>query len=149
MPGGAGEVVSRPATRTPHPTRTGGQDDGSYTNSLKKGQCAICLAFFLAASGNLFCNYLKQVVASKHASGNLCVFCFDAAQFVLLFLMVASTCVLLSSVHHIFCDFSPIMCLESYDLIAHCNSKKSAAQQSEHKLQATACPCFLHRHQEN
>ena len=37
-PGGAtepGEVVSRPATRTPHPTRTGGQDDGSYTNSLK------------------------------------------------------------------------------------------------------------------
>ena len=34
-PGGEGEVVSRPATRTPHPTRTGGQDDGSYTNSLK------------------------------------------------------------------------------------------------------------------
>ena len=34
-PGGPGEVVSRPATRTPHPTRTGGQDDGSYTNSLK------------------------------------------------------------------------------------------------------------------
>ncbi len=34
-PGGAGEVVSRPATRTPHPTRAGGQDDGSYTNSLK------------------------------------------------------------------------------------------------------------------
>ena len=36
-PGGEGEVVSRPATRTPHPTRTGGQDDGSYTNSLKQG----------------------------------------------------------------------------------------------------------------
>ncbi len=35
-PGGAGEVVSRPATRTPHPTRTGGQDHGSYTNSLKQ-----------------------------------------------------------------------------------------------------------------
>ena len=34
----AGEVVSRPAARTPHPTRTGGQDDGSYTNSLKLGQ---------------------------------------------------------------------------------------------------------------
>ncbi len=34
-PGGVTEVVSRPATRTPHPTRTGGQDDGSYTNSLK------------------------------------------------------------------------------------------------------------------
>ena len=34
-PGGATEVVSRPATRTPHPTRTGGQDDGNYTNYLK------------------------------------------------------------------------------------------------------------------
>ena len=33
--GGAAEAVSRPAARTPHPTRTGGQDDGSYTNSLK------------------------------------------------------------------------------------------------------------------
>ena len=32
---GAGEVVARPAGRTPHPTRAGGQDDGSYTNSLK------------------------------------------------------------------------------------------------------------------
>ena len=32
---GAGEVVARPAARTPHPTRAGGQDDGSYTNSLK------------------------------------------------------------------------------------------------------------------
>ncbi len=31
----ATEVVSRPTARTPHPTRTGGQDDGSYTNSLK------------------------------------------------------------------------------------------------------------------
>ena len=29
------EVVARPAARTPHPTRAGGQDDGSYTNSLK------------------------------------------------------------------------------------------------------------------
>ncbi len=27
------EVVARPAARTPHPTRAGGQDDGSYTNS--------------------------------------------------------------------------------------------------------------------
>ncbi len=34
---GAGEVVARPAARTPHPTRAGGQDDGSYTNSLKQG----------------------------------------------------------------------------------------------------------------
>ncbi len=34
---GAGEVVARPAARTPHPTRAGGQDDGSYTNSLKRG----------------------------------------------------------------------------------------------------------------
>ena len=32
---GAVEVVARPAARTPHPTRAGGQDDGSYTNSLK------------------------------------------------------------------------------------------------------------------
>ncbi len=32
---GSGEVVARPAARTPHPTRAGGQDDGSYTNSLK------------------------------------------------------------------------------------------------------------------
>ena len=31
----SGEVVARPAARTPHPTRAGGQDDGSYTNSLK------------------------------------------------------------------------------------------------------------------
>ena len=31
----AGEVVARPAARIPHPTRAGGQDDGSYTNSLK------------------------------------------------------------------------------------------------------------------
>ena len=31
----AAEVVARPAARTPHPTRAGGQDDGSYTNSLK------------------------------------------------------------------------------------------------------------------
>ncbi len=34
---GTGEVVARPAARTPHPTRAGGQDDGSYTNSLKIG----------------------------------------------------------------------------------------------------------------
>ena len=34
--GEAGEVVARPPARTPHPTRVGGQDDGSYTNSLKK-----------------------------------------------------------------------------------------------------------------
>ena len=35
---GAGEgrkVVAGPAARTPHPTCAGGQDDGSYTNSLK------------------------------------------------------------------------------------------------------------------
>ncbi len=36
-----GEVVSRPATRTPHPTRTGGQDDSSYTNSLKLSLCDV------------------------------------------------------------------------------------------------------------
>ena len=29
------EVVSRRAARSPPPTRAGGQDDGSYTNSLK------------------------------------------------------------------------------------------------------------------
>ena len=29
------EVVSKTATRTPLPTHAGGQDDGSYTNSLK------------------------------------------------------------------------------------------------------------------
>ena len=29
------EVVSRTAARSPPPTRAGGQDDGSYTNSLK------------------------------------------------------------------------------------------------------------------
>ena len=37
-PGGEGEVVSRPATRTPHPTRTGGQDDGSYTQETRDRQ---------------------------------------------------------------------------------------------------------------
>ena len=31
----ATEVVSRTVARTPPPTRAGGQDDGSYTNSLK------------------------------------------------------------------------------------------------------------------
>ena len=32
---GEAEVVSRTVARTPPPTRAGGQDDGSYTNSLK------------------------------------------------------------------------------------------------------------------
>ena len=32
---GTTEVVSRTAARSPPPTRAGGQDDGSYTNSLK------------------------------------------------------------------------------------------------------------------
>ena len=32
---GTGEVVSRTVARSPPPTRAGGQDDGSYTNSLK------------------------------------------------------------------------------------------------------------------
>ena len=32
---GATEVVSRTVARTPPPTHAGGQDDGSYTNSLK------------------------------------------------------------------------------------------------------------------
>ena len=35
---GSTEVVSRTAARSPPPTRAGGQDDGSYTNSLKKEQ---------------------------------------------------------------------------------------------------------------
>ena len=33
----SGEVVSKPAPQTPPPTHAGGQDDGSYTNSLKLG----------------------------------------------------------------------------------------------------------------
>ena len=33
---GDGEMVARTAARSPPPTRAGGQDDGSYTNSLKK-----------------------------------------------------------------------------------------------------------------
>ena len=33
---GETEVVSKPAPQTPPPTHAGGQDDGSYTNSLKK-----------------------------------------------------------------------------------------------------------------
>ena len=33
---GATEVVSKTAARTPPPTHAGGQDDGSYTNSLKQ-----------------------------------------------------------------------------------------------------------------
>ena len=37
---GDGEVVSRTAARSPPPTRAGGQDDGSYTNSLKL--CMLC-----------------------------------------------------------------------------------------------------------
>ncbi len=32
---GTGEVVSRTAARSPPPTRARGQDDGSYTTSLK------------------------------------------------------------------------------------------------------------------
>ena len=32
---GGTEVVARPAARNPYPTRAGGKDDGSYTNSLK------------------------------------------------------------------------------------------------------------------
>ena len=32
---GAAEVVSRTAARSPPPTRAWGQDDGSYTQSLK------------------------------------------------------------------------------------------------------------------
>ncbi len=32
---GEGEVVSKAAPQTPPPTHAGGQDDGSYTNSLK------------------------------------------------------------------------------------------------------------------
>ena len=31
----AAEVVSRSVAQTPPPTHAGGQDDGSYTNSLK------------------------------------------------------------------------------------------------------------------
>ena len=34
---GEAEVVSKPAPQTPPPTHAGGQDDGSYTNSLKLG----------------------------------------------------------------------------------------------------------------
>ena len=34
---GVTEVVSKPAAQTPPPTHAGGQDDGSYTNSLKPG----------------------------------------------------------------------------------------------------------------
>ena len=34
---GATELVSKTVARTPPPTRAGGQDDGSYTNSLKIG----------------------------------------------------------------------------------------------------------------
>jgi len=32
---GEAEMASRTAARSPPPTRAGGQDDGSYTNSLK------------------------------------------------------------------------------------------------------------------
>ncbi len=41
----ATEVVSRPAGRTPQPTRAGGQDDGSYTNSLKIVDLAKSISF--------------------------------------------------------------------------------------------------------
>ena len=34
---GEGEVEARGAAQGPPPTRAGGQDDGSYTNSLKPG----------------------------------------------------------------------------------------------------------------
>ena len=33
---GESEMASRTAARSPPPTRAGGQDDGSYTNSLKR-----------------------------------------------------------------------------------------------------------------
>ena len=38
--------LARPAARTPHPTRAGGQDDGSYINSLKCPLCSFCAAPF-------------------------------------------------------------------------------------------------------
>ncbi len=37
------ELVARPVARTPHPTRAGGQDDGSHTNSLKPNIIQIAL----------------------------------------------------------------------------------------------------------
>ena len=40
---GATEVVSKTVARTPLPTHAGGQDDGSYTNSLKL-KCALVRA---------------------------------------------------------------------------------------------------------
>ncbi len=40
----AAEVVSRTAAPTPPSTRAGGQDDGSYTNSLKILVAALLLA---------------------------------------------------------------------------------------------------------
>ena len=42
---GAGEVVSRTVARTPPPTHAGGQDDGSYTNSLKLYYQMSCASF--------------------------------------------------------------------------------------------------------
>ena len=42
---GATEVVSRTVARTPPPTHAGGQDDGSYTNSLKQNNGFRLLSF--------------------------------------------------------------------------------------------------------
>ncbi len=59
VPGGAGEVVSRPAARSPHPTRTGGQDDGSYTNSLKTVFVCVCSTWVRASSIRWICLVTK------------------------------------------------------------------------------------------
>ena len=59
---GTREVVARPAARTPHPTRAGGQDDGSYTNSLKRivatctaqeASCGLIVSVVLGTLGHM------------------------------------------------------------------------------------------------
>ena len=47
---GAAEVVSRTVARTPPSTHAGGQDDGSYTNSLKLHPACVRAAFLPVGS---------------------------------------------------------------------------------------------------
>ena len=61
---GEGEMASRTAARSPPPTRAGGQDDGSYTNSLK-----LCLLSALQNSEFSKMVHDQQVRPRVHCAG--------------------------------------------------------------------------------
>ena len=63
---GDGEVVARTAARSPPPTRAGGQDDGSYTNSLKLASNRLLLS---QASREQECFFFELVYISTLGTG--------------------------------------------------------------------------------